>query len=142
MNSDRAPGERNAMEIVFKAVLCAVTFPTAFGLQPLPASLAAAPPVFGKGAVIILCLGCFVSLLGIAWPVRDDGLLIQQTGLLGVMVGATLYAAALLMSMTSFGAASIALGMTIGIACGAAARWWQLQRYVRRRVNGGSKHDD
>lgn len=141
MTSEPAPGDRNAMEIVFKAVLCAVTFPAAFGLQPLPNSLATAPPVFGKGAVIVLCIGCFVSLLGIAWPVRDDGLLIQQTGLLGVMVGSTLYAAALLMSMTSFGAASVALGMTVGIACGAAARWWQLQRYVRRRVNG-AKHDD
>ena len=136
MTAEPAPGERNAMEIVFKAVLALTTFPTAFGLQPLPNSLASAPPVFGKGAVILLCLGCVVSLLGITWPARDDGLIIQQTGLLGVAAGSICYAAALAMSATTFSSAAIALGMSIGIGFGSIARWVQLQRYVRRRVNG------
>lgn len=119
------------MEIVFKAVIAISTMPVAFGFAALPASLAKAPDYFGRGATIALFLGCVISLAGLLRRDRVRGMAVQLVGLTGVGAGAGFYAVALAVGGSDLTQSRIAVGMSLGIGLGAAARYWQVSRYLK-----------
>lgn len=130
---------RNEMEVALLGVMAASSTGTALGIVPLPGSLGAAPSIYGQSAAIILWLGCIIAVIGVFWRDRLDGLVVEQFGLVGVMVGATMYAGALV--TVNWLNAVLAIGMSLGVAVAAGVRYWSIYRYRRalRNTHGG-KH--
>lgn len=132
--------DRNAMEITFKAVLALFSCPLAIGIERLPLSLKEAP-TFGRISVILLFVGCVVSLAGILWRDRDDGLIMQQAGLTGVAFGSLFYASALAVASSQYSQVALVCGLFGGVGFGAVARFIQLQSYVKRRISEANEDD-
>lgn len=120
--------ERNAMEFGFKAVLGLWLLPVAVGAE-LPRSLAESPGWMSRGAPWAVIIGAAISIVGLALRDRDNGIDLQQVGLILVGTGLLIYASAVVGSST-LTQSRFAAGVCFGLAFGAAGRWWQMQRYV------------
>lgn len=119
--------ERNAMVFVFKAVLALWLLPAAVGGEA-PKSLEQSPAWMTHGAPWAVIIGAVISVVGLALRDRDDGIDLEQVGLVLVGIGLATYGTAVSTSAT-LTQSRWAAGICLGLAVGAVARWWQMQRY-------------
>ena len=90
--------DRRPTAMILKAILGYGWSYTAFGVVPLPGSLAAGPQFFGQLAAIVVFGGCVVSIIGLIYGYLVDlfdGLAVEAFGLVGLGLGAAMYAYAL-----------------------------------------------
>lgn len=131
--------DRRGVAYALKGVLALSSFRQAIGAQRLPGSLENGPDIFGQTAATALCLGCIISIVGIAWQGRRgsrhrlDGLVIEQFGLVGVFVGCSLYVTALFLAARPVDAA-FASGLSFGLAVAAAWQYRVLSKYRDRML--------
>jgi hypothetical protein len=124
--------DRRPTAIAFKLLMAVLLTGTALGWTPLPESLDAISAVLGRLAALIWWAGCLVSFLGLAWglflDVRD-GLAIEAFGLLGIALGAAMYAYALT-QVVPF--RWLPFAMAVGL-CGFAVTQYTVIWYHRRK---------
>jgi hypothetical protein len=121
---------RNPMEICIFTVMPISVARGAIG--HLPPSLQDTP-LLGQAACIAIFVGCVMAIVGIIWRDRDDGLVIEQFGLVPTGLGSFFYAAALLATDGSLTDIAIAAGMATAIGTACVFRFVQIQRYVGTR---------
>lgn len=119
--------ERNAMVFVFKAVLALWLLPVAIGGEA-PRSLEQSPAWMTLGAPWAVIIGSAISIVGLTLRDRDDGIDLEQVGLVLVGVGLLIYGTAVFTG-ANLTQARWAAGICFGLGLGAGARWWQMQRY-------------
>lgn len=123
--------ERNALEFVFKAVLGIWLLPAVIG-GGVPRSLEQSPAWMTYGGPWAIIVGCAISVAGFALTDRDDGINLQQLGIVLVAAGLAIYATAVVTNSTLTQTRVVAGGF-YGLSLGLCARWWQLQRYTLAR---------
>lgn len=127
--------DRNPMEACIFLVLFLFTGTNAVGIEPLPGSLAGASTLFGRLCAVGVAGGSLLALVGMVWRNRDDGLVIEQIGLVCAGFGLISYGAAVA-TITTQANGSFVFGMSFGIALACTIRYFQIQRYIRRRRHG------
>lgn len=121
------------MEFALCGFLAYSLIPVAFGLAPLPGSLAKVPTPFGQLSAGLIVLGSVGVVVGILWTKRDLGLLIQQAAMWFLGVGLMFYGAAV-WSASGWDAGRVPIMLSFGIAVGCILRVIQFQIYVRHRA--------
>lgn len=117
---------RNAVAVWLKAVFMIASVPPLFGWAPIPLSLQSASAWYARATLILIVVGCFVSLVGIFWRDRLDGGVIEQLGLSVLVVGVGLFVVALLRTSPVgwFGAVTYA-----GLSVAFIIQWLSIYRF-------------
>jgi len=126
---------RNAVAVWLKAVFLIASIPPLLGWTPLPMALLGIQTWQARSILILIIVGCAISLVGIFWPDRLDGGAIEQFGLIVLAVAISLFVVAFLQVIpTSWFGASTYTGLAIAFCI----QWWSIRRYRRSlRTSGG-----
>jgi hypothetical protein len=124
--------ERNPLEFVFFAVIAGANLPIALGIQPLPNSLERTPDLFGQSAAACFVFGAAMCVLGLAWPNKNNRLVIEQVGLVFAGFGLLCYGFAIANTST-WTQARIAASLSWGVSAGTGARYAQIAWFFRQQ---------
>lgn len=125
---------RNPLEFCLVVVLAASVAPAALGPEPLPPSLTDAFPRYvAQASATLLFLGCVGVAVGILWRHRDMGIVIQQSAMVLVATSLATYGVAVGAATGWSSQGAYAVGLSLGLAVGFAARIMQFQLWTRRR---------
>lgn len=123
---------RHPFEIFLLIMLIFSVTPLLWG-APAPISIEALLPTpVIKLWAATASLGSLVALLGIIWPRRVIGMVIEQVGLVMVGVAACFYGAAIWIVTGEVGRVPGAIISAFGLSC--LVRWYQLQKLVDEQI--------
>lgn len=125
---------RNPVEFCFALIMALAVFPIAIGSVPLPNSLQESlADNLGQASSVLLVAGCIGVVLGILWPRRELGVVIQLSAMWLVFPGLALYGTALGVAVDWQSQGAYAMGTSYGLAFGFSLRIGQFQLWIRRR---------
>lgn len=131
MNQDLSSPSRHPFQVFILVLSVIAGVPMLFGKVPIPGSLEEALPQWaGTLWAASLTLGAAVTLVGVFWPVRLTGHLIEQVGLIAVGSAAVLYGGVLFFFVSDSGSL-VSASMISGYGAACVWRWFQLQRYIQ-----------
>lgn len=112
-------------------ILCVIGSPAIIWGSATPGSIQAAlssteQDIWGG----ILMFGGVVSLAGVLWPKRTNGLLMEQVGMVAIGVGMVMYCVAVGVTNGVTGLFASSLSGMIALAC--FIRWGMIQKSLKR----------